>query len=56
MKAARRRTCAGRAAHSQPEYQAAIIVVTHDEQIISTFKGIYPIRDGRTYVGGTGVA
>lgn len=31
------------------QYQAAIIVVTHDEKIIPTFKHIYPIRDGRTY-------
>lgn len=30
-------------------YQAAIIVVTHDEKIIPTFKRIYQIRDGRTY-------
>jgi putative ABC transport system ATP-binding protein len=27
----------------------AIIVVTHDEKIIPTFKRIYHIRDGRTY-------
>lgn len=31
------------------EYQTAIIVVTHDEKIIPTFKRIYHIRDGRTY-------
>ncbi|MGD9708882.1 MAG: ABC transporter ATP-binding protein [Halothiobacillaceae bacterium] len=31
------------------QYQAAIIVVTHDEKIIPTFKRIYHIRDGRTY-------
>lgn len=30
-------------------YQTAIIVVTHDEKIIPTFKRIYHIRDGRTY-------
>ncbi|MEQ1773204.1 MAG: ABC transporter ATP-binding protein [Burkholderiales bacterium] len=30
------------------EYQTAIIVVTHDEKIIPTFKRIYLIRDGRT--------
>lgn len=29
-------------------YQTAIIVVTHDEKIIPTFKRIYRIRDGRT--------
>jgi putative ABC transport system ATP-binding protein len=29
-------------------YQAAIIVVTHDEKIMPTFKRIYRIRDGRT--------
>ena len=29
-------------------YRAAIIVVTHDEKIIPTFKRIYHIRDGRT--------
>ena len=27
----------------------AIIVVTHDEKIIPTFKRVYHIRDGRTY-------
>ncbi len=31
------------------EFQTAIIVVTHDEKIIPTFKRIYHIRDGRTY-------
>ena len=31
------------------EYQTAIIVVTHDEKIIPTFKRIYHIRDGRTH-------
>ena len=30
------------------EYRTAIIVVTHDEKIIPTFKRIYYIRDGRT--------
>ena len=30
-------------------FQAAIIVVTHDEKIIPTFRRIYHIRDGRTY-------
>ena len=30
-------------------YQTAIIVVTHDEKIIPTFRRIYRIRDGRTY-------
>ncbi|MGB4336907.1 MAG: ABC transporter ATP-binding protein [Chromatiaceae bacterium] len=29
-------------------YQTAIIVVTHDEKIIPTFRRIYHIRDGRT--------
>jgi putative ABC transport system ATP-binding protein len=29
-------------------YRAAIIVVTHDEKIIPTFRRIYHIRDGRT--------
>jgi putative ABC transport system ATP-binding protein len=29
-------------------YRAAIIVVTHDDAIIPTFKRIYHIRDGRT--------
>jgi putative ABC transport system ATP-binding protein len=28
--------------------QTAIIVVTHDEKIIPTFKRIYHIRDGQT--------
>ena len=31
------------------KYQTAIIVVTHDEKIIPTFKRIYHIRDGVTY-------
>lgn len=31
------------------EFQTAIIVVTHDEKIIPTFKRIYNIRDGKTY-------
>ena len=31
------------------QYQTAIIVVTHDEKIIPTFRRIYHIRDGRTY-------
>ena len=30
------------------QYETAIIVVTHDEKIIPTFKRIYSIRDGRT--------
>ena len=29
--------------------QAAVIVVTHDEKIIPTFKRIYHIREGRTF-------
>ncbi len=32
-------------------YETAIIVVTHDEKIIPTFKRIYHIRDGRTQEG-----
>ena len=31
------------------KFQSAIIVVTHDEKIIPTFKRIYRIRDGKTY-------
>ncbi|MDD3758634.1 MAG: ABC transporter ATP-binding protein [Advenella sp.] len=31
------------------EYETAIIVVTHDEKIIPTFRRIYHIRDGITY-------
>jgi len=31
------------------KFDAAIIVVTHDEKIIPTFKRIYHIRDGVTY-------
>ncbi|MCW9013365.1 MAG: ABC transporter ATP-binding protein [Gammaproteobacteria bacterium] len=31
------------------QYQTAIIVVTHDEKIIPTFKRIYHIRDGSTH-------
>jgi len=30
------------------DYRTAIIVVTHDEKIIPTFRRIYHIRDGRT--------
>lgn len=30
------------------QYQTAIIIVTHDEKIIPTFKRLYNIRDGRT--------
>ena len=30
-------------------YRTAIIVVTHDEKIIPTFKRLYHIRDGRTH-------
>ena len=30
------------------QYDTAVIVVTHDEKIIPTFKRIYHIRDGRT--------
>ena len=31
------------------QFQTAIIVVTHDEKIIPTFKRIYHIRDGTTH-------
>ena len=31
------------------QYRTAIIVVTHDEKIIPTFRRLYQIRDGRTY-------
>ncbi|MCE1225881.1 MAG: ABC transporter ATP-binding protein [Geobacteraceae bacterium] len=31
------------------QYQTAVIVVTHDEKIIPTFKRIYNIRDGITH-------
>jgi putative ABC transport system ATP-binding protein len=31
------------------QYHTAIIVVTHDEKIIPTFKRLYHIRDGRTH-------
>ena len=30
-------------------FQTAVIVVTHDEKIIPTFKRMYHIRDGRTH-------
>jgi putative ABC transport system ATP-binding protein len=30
------------------QYETAVIVVTHDEKIIPTFKLIYHIRDGKT--------
>ena len=37
------------------QYDTAIIVVTHDEKIIPTFRRIYAIRDGRTHeVAGEG--
>ena len=29
-------------------YETAVIVVTHDEKIIPTFRRLYHIRDGRT--------
>ncbi len=31
------------------QYETAVIVVTHDEKIVPTFKRIYHIRDGRTH-------
>jgi putative ABC transport system ATP-binding protein len=31
------------------QYRTAIVVVTHDEKIIPTFRRIYHIRDGRTH-------
>ncbi len=31
------------------EFRTAIIVVTHDEKIIPTFRRMYHIRDGKTY-------
>ena len=31
------------------EYRTAVIVVTHDEKIIPTFRRLYHIRDGRTH-------
>jgi putative ABC transport system ATP-binding protein len=31
------------------QYRAAIMVVTHDEKIIPTFRRIYHIRDGKTH-------
>lgn len=31
------------------QYRTAVIVVTHDEKIMPTFKRIYHIRDGRTF-------
>ena len=30
------------------QFQTAVIVVTHDEKIIPTFRRIYQIRDGQT--------
>ena len=39
------------------QYETAIIVVTHDEKIIPTFKRLYHIRDGKTQeVAGEGRA
>jgi putative ABC transport system ATP-binding protein len=35
--------------HMASQFQTAIIVVTHDEKIIPTFKRLYNIRDGITY-------
>ena len=38
------------------QFATAIIVVTHDEKIIPTFRRIYQIRDGRTHeVAGLGI-
>lgn len=38
-------------------YHTAVIVVTHDEKIIPTFKRLYHIRDGRTHEeAGEGIA
>lgn len=34
--------------HMARQYETAVIVVTHDEKIIPTFRRIYHIRDGRT--------
>jgi hypothetical protein len=51
-RAAGQRTGAGRDPHPQRhgcQFATAIIVVTHDEKIIPTFKRIYHIRDGRTH-------
>ena len=31
------------------QYRTAVIVATHDEKIIPTFKRIYHIRDGQTF-------
>lgn len=31
------------------QYETAVIVVTHDEKIVPTFRRIYHIRDGRTH-------
>ncbi len=31
------------------DYQTAVIVVTHDDKIIPTFRRLYHIRDGITY-------
>jgi putative ABC transport system ATP-binding protein len=31
------------------QFRTAIIVVTHDEKIIPTFKRVYHIRDGQTH-------
>jgi hypothetical protein len=41
-----RATAPGRRVHGTG--RQAIIVVTHDDKIIPTFKRIYHIRDGRT--------
>lgn len=35
--------------HMAQQAKAAVIVVTHDEKIIPTFKRIYQIREGRTH-------
>ena len=35
--------------HMAARYRTAIIIVTHDEKIIPTFKRLYHIRDGRTH-------
>lgn len=35
--------------HMASQFQTSIIVVTHDDKIIPTFKRLYTIRDGKTY-------
>lgn len=42
-------TVMGILTHMATQFHTSIIVVTHDDKIIPTFKRLYSIRDGKTY-------